>query len=143
MPTFEVGTFRVAFPEFADTVKYPSQMIEFWAALAQAEVSFNLWKTQYLTGIYLYTAHQITIAAQNIKLANVGGAPGSTSGITNTKTVGNVTVGYDASTSTEKSAGFWNQTTYGKNFIRLARIYGAGAIQITGSVFGRGRRSCW
>ncbi len=75
-------------------------------------------------------AHELVLAAQNAKAAQVGGSPGQQGGIANSKTVGSVTVSYDASTSTEKDAGYWNLTTYGKQFIRLARIFGAGAIQL-------------
>ncbi len=78
----------------------------------------------------LYVAHEITLAMQNEKAASVGGVPGVSGGIANTKTVGSVTVGYDAQTTSEEKAGYWNLTIYGKQFIRLARIFGAGAIQL-------------
>lgn len=127
---FTPGAFRAAFPEFADTVVYPDAQVEFWAALAQAQVNQCAWKTQWLTGVYLYTAHELVLAAQNAKAAKIGGAPGQQGGIANTKTVGSATVGYDAATSTEKDAGYWNLTTYGKQFIRLARVFGAGCVQL-------------
>lgn len=130
MSTFTVGLFRTQLPEFANTVTYPDQMIEFWAALAQAQVRSCVWKTQWLMGVSLYTAHEITLAAQNAKAAAAGGMPGTSGGVANTKTVGSVTVGYDQTTTTEKDAGYWNLTNYGRQFIRLARIFGAGAIQL-------------
>lgn len=129
---FTVGAFRTAFPEFASTTTYPNTMIDFWAELAEVQVRSCVWKPDSvrLKAIYLYTAHEITLAAQNAKAGQIGGTPGSSGGIANTKTVGSVTVGYDANTTTEKDAGYWNLTTYGKQFIRLARIFGAGAIQL-------------
>ena len=126
----DVGAFRSEFPEFADTVKYPTPMISFWATLAEQQVLQCFWKNTWATGVKLYVAHEITLAAQSAKAAQVGGVPGSQGGIPNTKTVGSVTVGYDANTTSEKDAGYWNLTTYGKQFIRLARIFGAGAIQL-------------
>lgn len=130
MPVFVIAVFRAAFPEFADTEKYPNQMITLWSGLAQAQVRQCVWKTQWLTGVYLYTAHELVLAAQNAQQSSYGGNPGTFGGIANTKTVGSVTVGYDATTATEKDAGYWNLTNYGKQYIHLARIFGAGAIQL-------------
>lgn len=130
MQTFTAGAFRAAFPEFANTELYPDPQIDFWAELAQAQVNQCRWGNQWLRGVYLYTAHELVLARQNAQAAAVGGNPGQQGGIANTKTVGNATIGYDASTSTEKDAGWWNLTTYGKQFIRLARIFGAGCVQL-------------
>lgn len=127
---FTVGTFRTAFPEFQDAAKYSDQMITFWSTLASAQVDTCLWGTLWLTGVQLYTAHECVLAAQNAKSAANDGSPGQQGGIANTKTVGSVTVGYDASTSTEKDGGYWNLTTYGKQFLRLTRVFGAGAMQL-------------
>lgn len=124
------GAFRTAFPEFADKTAYPDTMIDFWAGLAEKLVLKSVWCACYTQGVDLYVAHEITLAAQNTKAAQVGGTPGSQGGIANTKTVGSVTVGYDSQTTSEKDAGYWNLTNYGRQFIRLARIFGAGAIQL-------------
>jgi hypothetical protein len=129
----DIGAFRAAFPEFADTSTYPNTMIGFWATLAEKLVLPAVWSTCWEQGVQLYVAHEITLAAQSKKAAAVGGVPGSQGGIANSKTVGSVTVGYDSSGDRgtgEKDAGWWNLTTYGKQFIRLARIFGAAAIQL-------------
>lgn len=126
----DIPAFRTAFPEFADLVAYPTTQITFWAGLAEKLVLPCVWKTCYTEGVQLYVAHEITLAAQNAKAAASGGVPGTSGGIANTKTVGSVTVGYDSQTTTEKDAGWWNRTLYGQQFIRLARIFGAGAIQL-------------
>jgi uncharacterized protein YjlB len=127
---FTPGAFRAAFPEFADTVAYPDAQIDFWAGLAQAQLPETIWKTQWLTGVYLYTAHELVLARQNQKSAAAGGVPGQSGGIANTKTVGSVSVGYDSATSSEKDAGWWNLTNYGKQLYRLIRIFGAGCVQL-------------
>ncbi len=126
----DVTAFRAAFPEFASTTKYPTAQINFWAALAEAQVVECVWTTMYATGVQLYVAHEITLAAQNASAGSSGGTPGQSGGIANSKTVGSVSVGYDAATTTEKDAGFWNLTNYGKQFIRLARLFGAGCVQL-------------
>lgn len=128
--TFTVKAFRAAFPEFADTTKYPDQMINFWYNLAKDMVQICRWKTQWLTGIYLYIAHEITLQATSVKTARVGGTPGQNSGVPSQKAVGGVSASYDSQSNSEKNGGEWNLTNYGKQFLRLARIFGAGAIQL-------------
>lgn len=128
--TFVNLTFRAAFPEFADIVKYPDAMLTFWAAFAIRQVNCDRWKCQTLNGVYLYVAHELVLAAQNQKAGNIGGTPGQQMGPASSKTVGSVTAQYDAATVTEKDAGYWNLTTYGKTFIRLARIFGSGMVQV-------------
>lgn len=127
---FVASTFRTTFPEFSDTVKYPDAMISFWAGIAQQQVRLCVWNNMWLNGVYLYTAHEITIAALNAKAGKIGGTPGTSGGIANSKTVGGASIAFDSATQSEKDAGWWNRTTYGQQFIRLARIFGAGAIQL-------------
>lgn len=125
-----IATFRANFPEFASTVKYPDAQITFWATLAEKMVVECKWGDCYTYGVQLYVAHEITLAAQNTQAAATGHAPGQSGGIANTKTVGSVSVGYDSVTQSEKDAGWWNMTNYGKQFYRLTQIFGAGCIQL-------------
>lgn len=127
---FDIAAFRKTFPEFADLAKYPDALITFWSTFATAQVNPNRWKTQTLMGITLYTAHEITLAARDQKTANSGGTPGGQSGPANSKTVGSATIAYDTQQAMEKDAGYWNLTTYGKQFIRLARIFGSGVVMV-------------
>lgn len=126
----DIPKFRTEFPEFSDTTVYPTPQVAFWAALAEKMVLECVWKDVWETGVKLYVAHEITLAAQSSKAAAVGGTPGSQGGIANNKTVGSVTVGYDSQSTSEKDAGWWNLTTYGKQFFRLMKIFGAGCIQL-------------
>lgn len=126
----DIPAFRTEFPEFVDPTVYPTSQIQLWADVAEVQVRQCVWRTQWPLGVKLYVAHEITIASQNVKAAKVGGVPGTSGGIANSKTVGSVTVSYDASTTTEKDGGWWNRTTYGQQFIRLARMFGAGATQL-------------
>ncbi len=126
----DIPKFRTEFPEFKDSSVYTTPEIQFWADLAELQVLESVWKRARATGVKLYVAHEITLSAQNQKAAAVGGVPGTMGGIPNTKTVGSVTVGYDSTATSEKDAGWWNLTNYGKQFIRLARIFGAGCIQL-------------
>lgn len=126
----DIARFRSSLPEFADIVRYPDSQLEFWATFAEHQVDCRRWKHQTYMGVFLYVAHEITIAASNQRSANIGGPPGGLSGPANSKTVGSVTVAYDTQQTAEKDAGYWNLTTYGKKFIHLARIFGVGTVQV-------------
>lgn len=130
MPVFDVPQFRKNFPEFSDSEKYPTSQINFWLGLAEQLVIPSVWCNSWSAGVSLYVAHEITLATQNNKTSKFGGTPGTFGGVANNKTVGGATIGYDSNTTSEKDAGYWNLTNYGKQFIRLARIFGAGAIQL-------------
>lgn len=126
----DIAAFRVNFPEFTDTTAYPSSTITFWATLAEKMLLLDVWGDVWTTGVQLYVAHEIVMAKQNVNTATTGGAPGQSGGIANSKTVGSATISYDATTQTEKDAGWWNRTTYGQQLYRLIMMFGAGAIQL-------------
>ena len=128
--TFTVAAFRAAYPEFSNSEVYSDTLILGWATIAQAMVNCQYWRSQTQLGVYLYTAHEITLEAQSMAAAKIGGVPGGQTGVVNNKTVGSVSVGYDTQQVAEKDAGFWNATIYGKQFIHLARIFGARAVQL-------------
>lgn len=128
--TFDVAAFRKAFPEFNDTELYPTPMVDFWVDFISQQVVECVWKRSWNMGVSLYLAHELTLARQNSKAAAVGGTPGQQGGVATSKTVGSVSVQYDAQSMSEKDAGYWNLTTYGKQFIRLVRIFGAGCVQL-------------
>lgn len=125
-----IADFRAAFPEFADIARYPDAMITFWDTFAEAQVRECVWKTQRLMGIQLFVAHEITMAAQNQAAGVIGGTPGAQSGPMNSKTVGSVTASYDTQMIAERDGGWWNQTSYGRAFLRFARMFGAQVIQL-------------
>lgn len=125
-----VAAFRTNFPEFSDTAAYPSAQITFWSTIAEKQLPYNIWTDMWDNAVQLYTAHEIVIARQNVQAANAGGSPGQSGGIANNKTVGSVSVGFDANTQSEKNAGWWNRTTYGQQLYRLMLLFGAGCIQL-------------
>jgi hypothetical protein len=126
----DIAAFRAGFPEFSDATAYPDAQLTFWATLAEAQLVDTIWTTLKPTGVMLYVAHEIVIARQNVKSAAVGGSPGQSGGIVNSKTVGAVNAAYDTVSQSEKDAGWWNRTTYGMQLFRLMKIFGAGAIQL-------------
>ncbi len=125
-----IADFRAEFPEFASTVTYPDPQITFWATIAEKMVVECIWTDMYTFGVKLYVAHELTLYAQNQKAAAAGGVPGTFGGPAQSKTVGAVSVSYDSANTSEKDAGWWNLSNYGKQFYRLMMIFGAGCIQL-------------
>jgi hypothetical protein len=118
----DIATFRANFPLFADTVKYPDTMITFWSTIGEDNVALDRWGGIRSQAVELYTAHHLIIASDS----NIG----KQTGLVSNKSIGDVSVGYDTSATLELNAGHWNTTMYGKMFIRLARMYGAGCVQL-------------
>ena len=121
--------FRATFPEFNDLSVYPDEALTAWGDFATTQVNCNRWKGSTNMGIMLYAAHEMVLIGQGLKAAAAGGVPGAVSGPTSAKTVGSVSVTYDTQAAVEKDAGYWNLTTYGKQFYRLSRMFGTGVIQ--------------
>jgi hypothetical protein len=128
--------FTSDFPEFASTPESQFNFYLNWASLMLTP----LWGqpapagqplTIYDIGTELFIAHNLSLAAVNQQAAAGGGAPGSKNGIVNSKSVGDVSVGYDTSAGLEPDAGHWNLTTYGTRFIQMLRLIGAGPSQIS------------
>lgn len=130
METFDIGLFRTKFPEFSNVDVYPTSTIEAWAEIGCLLISCRVWKRAWFRGMALYIAHQITIEAQNVKLAANGGVPGTFGGVANSKAVGSASVGYDSASTSVEGAGFYNLTNYGKQFYQLVKVFGAGARQL-------------
>lgn len=126
----DITAFRAEFPEFASTTTYPNAQITFWSTVAEKMVIEDAWGDMYETGVKLYVAHEITLAAQNVQAVSTGGSPGQSGGIASSKAVGSVSISYDQNITAEKDAGWWNLTRYGQQYYRLMRLIGAGCVQL-------------
>lgn len=127
----DISVFRSNFPEFSNTTTYPDPQLTFWASIAETMLNqCKFGSVMWPNAVMLYVAHEITLAAQNVQAASVGGSPGQSGGIANNKTVGAVSVGYDSQIQSEKDAGWWNRTTYGQQLWRWIQMFGAGCIQL-------------
>lgn len=120
--TVTTAKFRQDFPEFGDTTRYPDAMVTFWLnfAVAMLTPAAARWDTVFDMGVELMTAHQVTLGVRAGALA----AP------TTSKAVDKVSVSYDTSAVTLENGGHWNGTAYGVQFLQLARMIGAGGIQL-------------
>lgn len=122
--------FRQDFPEFTDPVKYPDSAVNLWLDLAGKTLPADRWCDYLDIGMELFTAHNLALAAGNQATAAVGGAPGQVKGPLTSKAVDKVSAGYDSGAATLEDGGFFNLTTYGIQFLQLARMIGSGGIQL-------------
>jgi len=128
--TISAQQFRVDYPEFSGTEKFPNSAVTFWLGIAYQMLNADRWGNQLDIGAELFVAHNLAIEARAQLEASKGGIPGSQVGPINSKSVDKVSIGYDTSAGLELNAGHWNLTVYGTRFIRICRMMGAGPLFI-------------
>lgn len=121
---FTLQQFRDVMPRFSDPTKYPNPVVQMYLTLATTALDVNRWKDFWPIGVMLYVAHSLKMD----ELAESGSSGGL--GIMTSKSLGPGSVGYDIALASEKDAGNWNQTLYGRRFYNYAMLVGTGAIQI-------------
>ncbi len=126
----DVAKFRNDFPEFADASRYTPTMLTFWSGMGEKLISADRFGDLYTQAVELFTAHNAVLAAGNKSATATGALPGQAGGVVASKSVGSVNVSYDTTAAMETNAGHWNQTTYGRQYIRLARLIGQGCYQL-------------
>ena len=126
----DVAKFRTDFPEFADAARYTPTMLTFWSGMGEKLISSDKFGDLYTQAVELFTAHNAVLAAGNKSATETGALPGQAGGVVASKAVGSVNVSYDTAAAMETNAGHWNQTTYGRQYIRLARLIGQGCYQL-------------
>ena len=122
-PTLKPSDFRAVYPQFADEERYPDAAIQYRLTVAEQQVGVSRWGDMYVHGVFLQVAHHLTIASAVASGNRTGGVVASKSG-------DGLSVSYDNTSSSETGAGFWNSTAYGREYWRLVRIYGMGAVQL-------------
>lgn len=128
-----VGQFRGDLPEFTDPSVYPDLLVSMWMAVAVAQVqNTDRWATLLVTAQELVTAHYLVLAVRDRIAGANGGTPGTPEGLMTAQTVGPVSGSFDFTLTLSATAGQWNQTTYGTRYYALARLMGAGGIQLGG-----------
>lgn len=126
----DLAQFRLDFPEFSDTSRFPNSSLTFWSGMGERLISADRFGDLYNQAVELFTAHNITLAAQNAAASAAGGLPGGAGGPISSKAVGSVNVSYDNASVMLPNAGHWNQTVYGRQYIQLVRLIGQGAYQL-------------
>ena len=117
--------FRAAFRAFAEPAAASDAAVDGALALAAAFVNPERWGAVADRGIGLYAAHVLTMDARR---AAPGG--GGAAGVLVAKALGGASASYDTGATTISGAGDLNATSYGQEFARLSRLFGAGVIQL-------------
>jgi len=84
--------------------------------------------TQYDIGMELIIAHFLARAAMRAKIVAAGGVAVA-KGVVSSESADAGSVNYDTASATEEGAGHWNETDYGREFVQMARLIGAGPTQ--------------
>nr|WP_310616939.1 DUF4054 domain-containing protein [Pantoea cypripedii] len=126
-----VSDFRTAFPQFADTTRFPDAQVTFRLNLADVLLSEKTTgKAMFPYLVELFVAHYMALWRADSRAAAMGGAGGSTNGVQASKSVDKVSVSYDTGATLNPEAGFWNNTRYGAEFWQLIIMFGAGGRQL-------------
>lgn len=133
------ASIRALYPEFSNTSKYPDIMITNWVTVAASMINAARWGELTDYGTSLFVAHRLAVQARAVRAAQFGKTPGEATGPVTSKGVDKVNVSYDVSSVVEEGAGFWNLTTYGQEYIRQARLMGAGGMELAAPAEGAGQ----
>ena len=125
-----VQQFRSDYPEFSSTAVYPNSQIEYWLNFAYLMLNAQRWGGMLHLGASMFIAHNLAIEARAQMEASAGGIPGQQTGPLSSKSVDKVSMSYDTGAGIQPGAGHWNLTVYGTRFIKMARMFGAGPVQI-------------
>jgi Protein of unknown function (DUF4054) len=129
MNPLTVAQFRLDFPEFANTTTYTDSMIQFWLTLAASLINAAAWGALATQGQELITAHYLVGAVKNQLAAAGGGMPGQV-GVVSSKSAGPVSGSYNTELGALEGGGDWNTTSYGQQYLKLARLMGAGVVSV-------------
>ncbi len=122
--------FVTDFPEFANASAYPTATIQLWLSVATNLLDPIQWGALLTIGTELFVAHNLALSAQAQKAAAMGGVPGQSSGPLAAKAVDKVSAAYDVGAVALDGGGEWNATSYGRRYLGLARLIGAGGVQL-------------
>lgn len=128
--SFDPTIFRQSFEEFADPGIYSTGRLTRLANAALLQMDAGRWDTWLDMGTDYFVAHKLTLEDRARARADVGGDPGLINGPQTAKAVGEASATYDATSVVVENAGEFNLTVYGLEWIRLARMIGAGPLQV-------------
>lgn len=124
------SSFRESMPMFVDTGLYPSVQFNFYLNMGKKLLPESRWDDLLDEGLTFFVAHYLTLYQRGMLASDVGGDVGKVTGNETSKSVDSVSKSMDVSSVSLTDAGQWNQTTFGIQFLQLARMIGAGGIQL-------------
>lgn len=120
-----IAEFKVIFPEYADSAKYPDALIQYQAEVAQC----------YLGDVNMTDcrAHEVMLFIAHLLAVRLLVRSGKTSSIVTSSTRGEVTVSI-ATPPTHDTFVYWlSSTNYGLEFLSLIKLRSVGGMYIGGS----------
>lgn len=124
------SSFRLNMPMFASVEDYPSAQFNFYLKLGVKLLPEQRWDDLLDDGYTFFVAHYLTLYARSMLMADLGGDVGKVAGNETSKSVDGVSKSMDVSSISLEDGGHWNQTTWGIQFLQLARMVGAGGVQL-------------
>lgn len=125
------SSFRESMPMFADTDLYPTAQFNFYLNMGKKLLPESRWDDLLDEGLTFFVAHYLTLYLRSMDAVDIGGGDaGQVVGNETSKSVDGVSYSVDVSSVSLTDAGQWNQTTFGIQFLQLARMIGAGGVQL-------------
>jgi hypothetical protein len=124
------ASFIVDYPEFSNAATYPEAAFTLFANEAATMMNVGRWGAMYNDGYELFVAHKLMLYKRRQDTAALNAYPGLGKGVLNSESPGQVSLSYDTTASTEERGGMYNETEYGREFLRKARLVGMGAVQV-------------
>lgn len=122
---FDVAAFKESFIEFKD---FDDAAILFWCEIVKNLISEKRFGAAlYKKMLYLGTAHYLKLSKSGGAAAGGAGADGR---LIASKSVGGVSISYDNTSGQTLNAGQFNETTYGKQFSQLLKLFGGGGLVV-------------
>jgi hypothetical protein len=128
-PYISNARFRQDFPAFKDPEKYQDSTLSMYLTLAGNVLPANVWADYWTLGQELFAAHFLLI--DELDAERVERGQNTNAGPISSKSLGGASVSFSAD-AMETNAGHWNTTSFGRRFIRFARMAGAGGWQLGG-----------
>ena len=133
--SLDVAAFRAAYPPFADSTQYPDARITYWLDSAAVMVNSRRWARSGLQdyGQGLLPAHDLTMLERYDSTTGTYSLPsgtGSGAATSQSQSADGVSwsEGYDA--GAYSSDGQLGATVYGRQFLDLRALVGAGGMQL-------------
>jgi len=124
------SSFRESMPMFADTDLYPTAQFNFYLNMGKKLLPESRWDDLLDEGLTFFVAHYLTLYLRSMDAVDIGGGDAGQVGNETSKSVDGISYSMDVSSVSLTDAGQWNQTTFGIQFLQLARMIGAGGIQL-------------
>jgi hypothetical protein len=127
----DAAGFRAAFPAFTPEL-HPDARVAFWLLVGSKRLAEDRWGDLYEQGLYLFTAHNLTLErAASLDPTGTGGMSAAAGPVTSeSKTVGPISKSksYSQATTANPAAGQWNLTIYGQQLYDLMQLIGVGGF---------------